>query len=952
MKRRLAWAIVLVGALVMAALGHLSGLSKEPRPVAPQVARRSAVEAASALRLPFLANEGQRGDRRIRYYAPTFGGAVAVDEDGGLIYALVTASGQGGRGSAVCYLRESLVGAGPIEPVGRDPQDTRVHEYRGVDAAQWRKDIPSFRSVSLGQVYPGVQLDLQLRGDRVEKVFTIAPGADAGQVRIAVEGARGLQVTDAGELQVETLLGPVLFSKPIAYQERQGGRDYVDAAYRLEGDHYALAVGSYDTSRPLYIDPLLASTFVGGGGSDKGYAVALDLSGNVYVVGETTSLPLAPETNVYTTTAESQAEVLVAKLDAGLEHLLASALIGGQGDDIGKSLTIDGSAGTVYVGGATSSVDYPTTNGAHSRVFNGEVDAFVTALSSDLTLQASTYLGGEDAEEIQALVLSGGLLYVGGYSGSAGFPSGAAVHGPCGYNDVFVAALTADLGAVSHAARLGGASTEKDISMAMDGGGAVYLTGYTTSDDYPTTGGPGRAGTTDGFVSKLTANLQTMPASRLIGGNETDLPQGLAVLGATVYVAGYTNSTNLGLGQSAFGTHWGSSGGMDGYVWALDTALADIVGGTYLPGSGDADYIMGVAAGQVEGSPVVYVVGYSSSSDFLGGSNTTNGSSDGVLVRLNGELSAVESWSHIGGSGWDDLFGLALGTGGEVYSAGSSRSGDFPMPVGVSPYDPIYGGDSDDVVVRLLSDLVVGPTGTPVTPQPSATPTLSPTVTRTPSITPTPSNTPVPSNTPTDTATPTQTNTPTETATPSQTPTLTSTPTDTPTPTDTSTPTQTPTATETSTPTTTPTETHTPTATPTSTPTPLPLILRGIVCDGSRMPPDDRVANATVSLYTCYPGTVLTVTTESDGSFELVVPAVYTDTCAELMLEVTAPGYLASSYQDEPAWFVACPPDFYWVIMPGPNPPTPTPTATAVPTATVTPAGNQRRVWLPLVVRE
>src|SRR3972149_5130272 len=209
------------------------------------------------------------------------------------------------------------------------------------------------------------------------------------------KGARGLWVNDEGQLVAETELGPVKFTKPVAYQEIDGKRVEVAVEYRVESSEvenksskhktcnsklmsthpkssiqnfeaevsnpkskianhkleYGFKVASYDRTKDLIIDPLLASTYLGGSNNDVGNSLALDTSGNVYVTGYTYSTDFPTTSGAYDASYNGGSyDVFVSKLNSGLTRLLASTYLGGSSYDTGNSLTLD-TSGNVYVTG-------------------------------------------------------------------------------------------------------------------------------------------------------------------------------------------------------------------------------------------------------------------------------------------------------------------------------------------------------------------------------------------------------------------------------------------------------------------------------------------------------------------------------------------------------------------------------------------------------------------------
>src|SRR5512135_2666487 len=262
----------------------------------PGAGATRAKEHLSGVRIPFIANSGQT-DPTVAYYAPTFVGTVFVTRDGRIVYELPgeKASGLGERfpdkrvSKDGWSLTETFIG-GRARPSGRDSASTRVSYFLGNDPARWNSGLPTFERVSLGQVWPGISLDLRAHGKNVEKLFTVKPGGDPSRIRMRIAGAGRLRVNKTGALVVDTGLGEVTLTAPEAYQERQGVRQPVVVAYELRHREYGFRIGAHDPKLPVVIDPFLRVTYLGGAGIDEAYALAIHpTSGDVYVAGYTAS---------------------------------------------------------------------------------------------------------------------------------------------------------------------------------------------------------------------------------------------------------------------------------------------------------------------------------------------------------------------------------------------------------------------------------------------------------------------------------------------------------------------------------------------------------------------------------------------------------------------------------------------------------------------------------------
>ena len=175
----------------------------------------------------------------------------------------------------------------------------------------------------------------------------------------------------------------------------------------------------------------------------------------------------------------------------------------------------------MYVTGTTYSTDFPTTTGAYDTSGGGTygdpsyLDIFIAKLNGDLTnLSASTYLGGSLYDSVSGISSdSSGNVYVTGSTSSTDFPttSGAYDTSNNGSNDVFISKLASNLTSLSASTYLGGSSSDNGQSITLDSGGNVYVTGSTSSGDFPTTKGAyyisGGGSYGDAFIAKLSSGF-------------------------------------------------------------------------------------------------------------------------------------------------------------------------------------------------------------------------------------------------------------------------------------------------------------------------------------------------------------------------------------------------------------------------------------------------------------
>jgi hypothetical protein len=517
-------------------------------------------------------------------------------------------------------LKEEFVG-GKVEDIkGEQKSITKVSYFKGNDRSKWKTNISTYDLVSLGEVYKGVELKLRAYGKNVEKLFYVKSGADPESIRVKLSGGK-LNVNENGELEVKTKIGTVKFSKPLAYQEVEGKKEFVEAGYVVRGDEYSFKVGDYDKEKELVIDPVLASTFLGGSGSpfdEVAFAITLDSQGNVYVTGNTHSSNFPGiGAGSAQSTLRGLSDAFVAKLNPDLSSILAATFLGGN-DNNGEqafSITLD-STGNVYVAGVTTASDFPGIgSGSADKTFAGEDEGFVAKLNSDLSsLLASTYLGGSSNDLATAITLDNqGNVYVTGNTHSSNFPgigAGSADSTFAGADESYVVELNSGLSSILAATFLGGGGEDLAFAIIIDSAGNVYVAGGTTSSDFPGIGGGSAdstfAGGSEGFVAKLNPGLSSILASTFLGGSSgnsnfvnnvlSTIFQGFYLGGVSddmaiaitldsadnVYVAGFTGSRDFpGVGSGSADKTFG--GVEEAFVAELDPNLSAPGGPTPTP---------------------------------------------------------------------------------------------------------------------------------------------------------------------------------------------------------------------------------------------------------------------------------------------------------------------------------------------------------------------------------
>ena len=680
----------------------------------PEIAQK--LRKIGAAPVPFVANGGEI-DPRVAYYARTFAGTVFVTKEGSLVYSLEARGAAKGAGTPGGWtLSESFPSATSVVPSGSKPSGVRISRFK--PSTIGHSELSTFDEVSLGEIAPGVHALLRATGNNVEKLFTVSPGSDAVRIRARIGGAERLALQADGSLAIGTALGDVVFTAPVAWQDRAGKRIDVEARYVLAGNsEYGFALGAHDASLPVVIDPLIRSTFSGGGAADAIRAIAIHPgTGNVYAAGFTSSTNFPGTINGAQPTGNGTSEALVAHYTSDLRTLLRASYYGGDGADIASSIAIHPSTGDIYIAGTTTSNTGTLLNSAGS--YGGGIDGFIARFDGALnSVLSARYFGGSGNDSIAGLAVDAvsGDVVIAGDTTSSNLALGAAGNAQlsnAGGQDAFAARFSSNLAALLRATYFGGSGSDRALALALDPiTGDVIIGGSTTSPTLPvvangaepTNGG----GSADGFIARLDRNLTTIRMSTYFGGSDLDTINALAVHPITgeIYAAGDTRSLNI---RGAAGAQRTLGGGADGFVARFHGDLTGLRGFTYFGGLGD-DFVNAIAISKYTGE--IYIAGYSNSSTLsgtAGGIQEANaGGFDAFVARFDVALSAVRQSTFLGGATTDIAHAVALTDTG-AYIGGETGSPTFPGAVAGSAQAAPAGGLSDGVLAAMSADLRLG----------------------------------------------------------------------------------------------------------------------------------------------------------------------------------------------------------------------------------------------------
>lgn len=637
---------------------------------------------------------------------------------------------------------------------GMMPLPGRSHYYRGNEPDAWHAS-QHFAAVVYRNVYPGIDVVWRHSDGRLQYDFHIEPGADPERIRMAFDKVSDLRLETNGNLTMTTPDGTASFARPYAWQDIEDERREVSVAFALDDASIGFKLGEWDRAHPLIIDPVISyASYLGGDGTDEAVAMSTDANGNIYMAGVTDSdeiftgaLPSDPHT--------SQAQdVYVAKL-APDGTLLYLTYLGGESVDRARAIAVD-PAGSVHVAGSTESESFPVLRslGGLTGTYSGNGDGFIATLDSDGELSFSSYLGGQRADNANAIVLDAeSNVYVAGSTTSDDFvPVGLAIAndrlpaqairstGPsdanCNANPVpncfpadgFVVKIASgDDPQILYATYIGGSGPDGIFGIGVNADGRAVVGGGTGSADFPgvdpeqayqpslATGGSGGAAI-DGFVARLSPDGSAIEDATYLGGVALDRILALALdADGDVYVTGLTASrpdvlTERGFPVTDNSQHGG--GEFDAFVSRLRfNANADggslgstLVYSTYLGGAG-SDQGLALA---LDGQGRLIVVGDTDSDDFplnQAWQLRRFGGLDGFVAVFNvGDEDTAPSRriaSYMGGSDLDRLTAVTPVADGRIHVAGLTSS---PNPPLVSAYQDEKRSGTDAFVATIDLD--------------------------------------------------------------------------------------------------------------------------------------------------------------------------------------------------------------------------------------------------------
>lgn len=511
------------------------------------------------------------------------------------------------------------------------------------DADRSISDVPRFEEVTYEDVYEGIDVRYYITDEgHVEYDVLVAPDADPSQIRLEIDGADEIGIDDEGDLAIQTPAGTLEHAAPVTYQRVERERVSVESRFVVTGE---------DT----------VAFELGEHDPDETLVIDPKIFYAAPIPMRATELAVAPD-----------------------------------GD---------------LILGATVKRSIETVNAREpSQIGNRDRDAFVARVDTDAdTVEWATYYGGTSEDRLRAVQVGPtGAVYLMGVTQSTDLPVVNAFQPfhAGGEWEGFAAKLTGDGTTLNYATYLGGALRDLPVDAVVDGDGALYIVGATTSPDFPTknaydpTAADNVIDRWDAFATKLSPDGSQLAYSTFLSSRNVETAFGVAVDGeGSAYVTGRARGNGYPTTAGAFDTE--NRRGQDAFVTKLSPA-GDALAYSTLYGNRDGNVLAREVV--VDGQGQATIVGRTSQTDLplANPFDDQIGRRDGFVARFTADGSELVHASYVGGSSRDRAFDAALAGDGSVYLVGQTRSTDLPVRRAVQPFND--GGQRDGFIGQVTPE--------------------------------------------------------------------------------------------------------------------------------------------------------------------------------------------------------------------------------------------------------
>lgn len=570
-------------------------------------------------------------------------------------------------------------------------------------------NVPTFSKVIYKNVYPKIDWVVYSLGQEMKYDFIVHPGGDPAIIKVKYNGAKGIKITEEGNLLITTPLGQVTDQKPRTFQNGNS----VVSSFELSGDVVIYHIAAYDKTNGLIIDPgLVWATYYGGSADeiasfDETNSIATDASGNVYLSGSTNSTTAIASGGFQNTFSGSDYSAFLVKFNSSGNRLWATYY--GDNYSQGTSVATDVS-GNVYLAGSTQSTIL--ASGGFQNTNSGSYDAFLVKFNSNGSRLWATYYGGTGYELGNCVTsdASGNVFLAGWTSSTAGIAFGGHLNAYAGGNSDAYLVKFNSAGNRLWATYYGGSGDDNYFKtgniIATDANGNIYLAGTTKSATGISASGFQNTlnGTSDAFLVKFNTNGNRLWGT-YYGGAGGDASNAIICNsnGEICIVGSASTSSTTGISSTSFQNTIGA-----GFIAKFDNSCNRIWGRRY------ALVGIGVAG---DGTGNIYLCATINSTTTLnaGGYQVTygGGTSDAALAKFDNNGNSIGA-TYFGGTGEDKGNSVAVDASSNIYMAGTTSSA---ANIANGGFQNVYGGGTkgDAYLAKFNACAVFGPEITPQT---------------------------------------------------------------------------------------------------------------------------------------------------------------------------------------------------------------------------------------------
>ncbi len=586
----------------------------------------------------FIENLGQWSEE-ISFVGETSYGRIALGPDA-LFHQIGSYSDQD-KEEMITILKMSFLNSNDVLPIGLDRLSYPTSYFKGNDPSKWVSGAMSYKGVRYRNLWDGIDLDYIITEDGAKYSFTVMPGSKVSDIQIECEGQDGVEIKP----------GELIFSLPDDNNFIDSGLltyyaddlSVIPARFSGNGRIFGFELKGRDPSRPVIIDPIIRSTFLGGSSSDNIQNIETDENGDYYVAGETfsTDFPTTPGT-IKPGYSGVFGDMFITKMNKSLGTLDYSSIFGGSdAEEQGGLRVVDGEA---IISGYTQSYDFQTTPGCYqNETKGGWRDGFVTRMNKTGT----------------------GLIF---------------------------------------STLISGSEDDFGMDIEIDKDGNIIFLGYTNSTDFPVTSdaySSSISSTYDGWVVKLLPNGTDLVYASFMGGNGFDSLNGaIQDPSGDLFLYGSSSSNDLYFPSGAYDNTMSGPG--DCWIIRTDFNISTIKRAT-LWGSVGYEALSDMVINS-EGNLIMDA--YGSGFPVTPGAfdQSQNGANDIVISEMDPTLSTLNFCTYLGGSGDERFSKLEIDSNDNIFISGYTQSTDFPTTPGA--YDESYNGTNNvnAFVTKLDSD--------------------------------------------------------------------------------------------------------------------------------------------------------------------------------------------------------------------------------------------------------